>query len=74
MNFIVLQLNVRSILAHQMDLKTLLNELDKQNGKADILLLSETFLSKKMEKLVNINGYTALYNPCTVNKGVEHAS
>ena len=29
MNFIVLQLNVRSILAHQMDLKTLLNELDK---------------------------------------------
>ena len=26
MNFIVLQLNVRSVLAHQIDLKTLLNE------------------------------------------------
>ena len=58
MNFIVLQLNVRSVLAHQSDLKNLLNDLDKRNSKVDILLLSETFLTKKMEKLVNIDGYT----------------
>ena len=53
MNFIVLQLIVRSIMAHQTDLKRLLNELDKLNSKVDILLLSETFLTKKMEKLIH---------------------
>ena len=50
-NFIVLQLNIRSILLNQLELKKLLLGVD-------VLLLSETFLSSKTEKLVNIRGYT----------------
>ena len=47
MNFIVLQLNVRSLLSHQSDLRNLLHELDRRNSTVDILLLCETFLNKK---------------------------
>ena len=58
MNFIVLQLNVRSLLSHQSDLRNLLHELDRRNSTVDILLLCETFLNKKNRE----NGkYTWLY-------------
>ena len=69
MNFIVLQLNVRSLLSHQSDLRNLLHELDRRNSTVDILLLFETFLNKKMERMVNIPGYTLLSNSCSCGKG-----
>ena len=52
-NFIVLQLNIRSILANQMELKLLLNTLKNKNLNVDAVLLSETFLTDKTLKLVN---------------------
>ena len=69
MSFIVLQLNVRSLLSHQSDLRNLLHELDRRNSTVDILLLCETFLNKKTERMVNIPGYTLLCNSCLCNKG-----
>ena len=69
MNLIVLQLNVRSVLAHQSELRNLLNELNKKNSRVDILLLSETFLIRKTEKLVNIKGYSCVFNSCMDHKG-----
>ena len=62
MNFIVLQLNIRSLLSHQADLKNLLHELDKRNSTVDILLIYETFLNKKTERMVNMPGYTLVFN------------
>ena len=46
-NLLVLQLNIRSILAHQHELKQLLRDLDKKNSSVDVVLLCETFLTKK---------------------------
>ena len=68
-NFIMLQLNVHSMLAHQSELRSLLNELDKKHGRVDIFLLSETFLMRKTEKLVNINMYNSAFNSCMEHKG-----
>ena len=56
-NLIILQLNIRSILAHQTELKALLHTLEQKNSPVDAVLLSETFLSKKTECLVGIPGY-----------------
>ena len=69
MNFIVLQLNVCSMLAHQSKLRNLLNELDKKNSRVDILLLSETFLTRKTEMLVNIKRYSCVFNSHIDHKG-----
>ena len=69
MNLIVLQLNVRSLLAHQGELKDLLINLEKRNSPVDILLLCETFLTKRMHKLINIPGYTLLSNNHEQSKG-----
>ena len=46
-NLLVLQLNIRSILAHQHELKQLLRDLEKKNSSIDVVLLCETFLTKK---------------------------
>ena len=63
MNFVVLQLNVHSVL------RNLLNKLDKKNSRGDILLLSETFFTRKTEKLVNIKGYSCVFNLRMDHKG-----
>ena len=68
-NFIVLQLNIRSILANQMELKMLLNTLKNKNLNVDAVLLSETFLTDKTLKLVNLEGYTLLTNHRKEHKG-----
>ena len=72
MNFIVLQLNIRSLLSHQADLKNLLHELDKRNSTVDILLICETFLNKKLKRMVNMPGYTLVCNLCASNKDWVH--
>ena len=65
-NLVVLQHNIRSLLAHKTELKMLLNTHKSRNSTVDILLLSETFLTKLTESLVNIPGYT-LVSKCRNN-------
>ena len=57
-NLLILQLNIRSILAHQHELKQLLRDLEKKNSSIDVVLLCETFLTKKTIDMVNVGGYT----------------
>ena len=59
----ILQLNIRSLLAHQHELKVLLQHLCNKNSAIDVVALSETFLTKKVEKLVNISRYI-LHSNC----------
>ena len=54
----VMQLNIRSLLSNQVELKQLLNELSMENSAIDVLLLSETFITQKTEKLINLKGYS----------------
>ena len=68
-NFIVLQLNIRSILSNQLELRMLLNTLKNKNLNVDAVLLSETFLTDKTLKLVNLEGYTLLTNHRKEHKG-----
>ena len=68
-NFVVMQLNVRSILAHQNDLRQLLHDMSNKNSRVDILLLCETFLTAKTEKLVTIPGYNLVTNKRKNHKG-----
>ena len=53
-----MQLNIRSLLSHQVDLKLLLNDLSLKNSAVDALMLSETFITSKTEKLINMKGYS----------------
>ena len=62
-NLNILQLNVRSLLAHQSELKLLLQQLIDRNSSIDIIALSETFLTEKVLKLVDIPGYI-LHSVC----------
>ena len=57
-NFVVMQLNIRSLLLNQLELKQLLNDLILKNSAVDVLLLSETFIMSKTEKLINMKGYS----------------
>ena len=57
-NMNILQLNIWSLLAHQAELKILLQQLGNRNSSIDIIALSETFLTDKVSKLVDIPGYT----------------
>ena len=61
-NLAVLQLNIRSILAHQQELKQLLVNLANHNCRIDVVLLCETFLSKHTLNMINIPGYTHIGN------------
>ena len=58
----ILQLNIRSLL-HQHELQVLLQQLCNKNSPIDVVALSETFLTKKVETLVNIFGYI-LHSNC----------
>ena len=69
LNLIVLQLNIRSLLSHQHELRLLLQQLNNKNSTVDIVALCETFLVKKVEKLVNIPGYTLYCKNQTDHKG-----
>ena len=62
-NMNILQLNVHSLLAHQSELKLLLQQLSDRNSSIDIIALSETFLTEKVLKLVDIPGYI-LHSVC----------
>ena len=68
-NLNVLQLNIRSLLSHQHELRLLLQQLNNKNSTVDIITLCETFLTKKVEKLVNIPGYTLYCKNQTEHKG-----
>ena len=65
----ILQLNIRSLLAHQQELRQLLRTLEKRNSQIDVVLLCENFLTKKTENVVNIPGYSHIGNYCTERKG-----
>ena len=70
-NLSVLQLNIRSLLAHQQELKHLLTKLLEHNCRIDVVLLCKTFLSKNTLNMVNIPGYTHIGNYRTDRKVVE---
>ena len=61
-NLITMQLNIHSILAHQQELSQLLCTLESKGTRTDIILLCETFLTHKTEKLVHIPGYNLIGN------------
>ena len=56
-NFIAMQLNIRRLLSNHVELKHLLNDLSLKNSAVDALMLSETFITSKTEKLINMKGY-----------------
>ena len=62
-NFVVMQLNIRSLLSNQLELKQLLNDLTLKNSAVNALLLSETFITSKTEKLINMKGYKEKLSP-----------
>ena len=64
-----MQLNIRSILAYQTELSQLLQTMSDKNSCVDIILLCETFLTKKTTKLVNIPGYQLVSNNRKLSKG-----
>ena len=68
-NLIVMQLNVRSLLAHQHELCQLLRTTKRKNSRIDIILLCETFLSKQTLSMVRIPGYTHVGNYRKNKKG-----
>ena len=68
-NLIILQLNIRSLLAHQGDLCQLIRTTEKKNSRIDIILLCETFISKSTFKMVKIPGFTHVGNFCKEKKG-----
>ena len=68
-NFIVMQLNICSLLSNIGELKLLLTKLEQTNLTVDVVLLCETFLSKKTEKLVNIPHYCLYANLRSKHKG-----
>ena len=47
----------------------MLQQLHNRNNTIDIVALSETFLTKNTEKLINIPGYQILCNSQTDHKG-----
>ena len=68
-NLITMQLNIRGILAHQQELCQLLRDLERKGSHVDIVLLCETFLTKKTEKMFNIPGYKLIANHRPTRKG-----
>ena len=68
-DLIIMQLNIRNILAHQQELKQPLRSLEKKNLCIDALLLCETFLSSKTENMVNFPGYTHIGRHRPMSKG-----
>ena len=68
-NFIVLQLNIRSLLSHQNELQELLNKLENKYSRVDTLLLCEMNLNKYTTKLIKIPGFNFESNHRTINKG-----
>ena len=68
-NFIVFQLNIRSLLSHQNELKELLNKLENKNSRVDALLLCEMKLNKNTTTLIKIPGFNLESNHRVTNKG-----
>ena len=68
-NLAVLQLNIRSILAHQQELKQLLVNLVNHNSRIDVVLLCKTFLLKNTINMINIPGYMHIGNYRKDRKG-----
>ena len=70
-NLVVLQLNIRSLISIQIELKQLLRDLKTKNSKVDIAMLNETFLTDQNMHLVLIPGYKLITNNRKNFKGEE---
>ena len=68
-NLLVLQLNIRSLLVHQLELNQLKHMTEKKNSWIDLILLCETFLSKQTVNMVNVPGFTHIDNYRKNKKG-----
>ena len=62
----------RSLLAHQQELCQILRTTEKKNSRIDIVLLSETFLSKQTTPMVRVPDYTHIGNYRENKIGVEY--
>ena len=69
LNFTVLQMNIRSLLANQSDLHSLLHILENKNWRIDIVILCEMHLNKRTIGLVDIPDYVHVANYRQENKG-----
>ena len=56
-------------MAHQNELSELLQVLSSKNSRVDVVLLCETFLTSKTEKLAKIPGYNIICNNHKSAKG-----
>ena len=68
-----MHLNMRSLLAHQVELRYFLRKLETKGSKVDVVLLHETFLKDKIQKLVNIPDYEIIANNRQTAKGAGTA-
>ena len=68
-NLIIMQLNIRSLLAHQTELKQIICTMEKKNSHIDIVLLCETFLSKHTKNMVHIPGFIHIGNYRSMKRG-----
>ena len=64
----VLQLNVRGLIGKQQQLSDLLSKCTKQ-GKIDVLILVETWLTKESMSRINMPGYSYVGNIRKTKKG-----
>ena len=68
-NLLIMHLNVRGMINKQLELNQLLNTLEKNGSKIDIVTLNETFLTKQKESLIKIPNYRMISNTRENKKG-----
>ena len=73
-NLAVMQINIRSILSKQVQLKQLLRQLENKNSQVDIILLCKTFLSKNTSKLLQMPGYQIFTDSRQDHKGGDSST
>ena len=68
-NLLVMQLSIRSLISHQIELNQLLRDLENRNSTIDVIALNETFLTGWNTNLVSIPGYKFIFNNRSDSKG-----
>ena len=64
-----MQLIIRSLASHQIELNHLLRNLENSSSKIDVIALNETFLTDQNTSLVSIPGYKLIFNNRSKSKG-----
>ena len=61
-NFIIMQLNICSLLSNATELKMLLTKLEQKNSPVDVILLCETFVNKEDRKVSEHSTLSIIFN------------